>query len=74
MVEKEQAVQRLRLEELGADVEVSEKPAALDRLQKFRGRLPENFGYEQELMQAREERYAYRNGKKEEVVPIWMER
>jgi hypothetical protein len=73
-VVKEQAVQMLKklpdekviflikimegLEGLGTDAEVDEKKAALDRLQKFRGRLPENFDYEQELMEAREERYA----------------
>lgn len=36
----------------------SDKMAALREIQKYRGRLPEDFDYKKELAESREERYA----------------
>lgn len=46
------------LEGLGETSQVSQKREALKNIQKFRGRLPEDFDYKKELAESREERYA----------------
>lgn len=70
---KEQAMQMIRslpdekviyivkiiegLEGLGDVPQTNDKKKVLAGLQKFRGRLPENFDYKKELAESREERY-----------------
>ena len=46
------------LEGLGETCQVTQKREALKNIQKFRGRLPEDFDYKKELAESREERYA----------------
>lgn len=46
------------LEGLGNDSLYDEKKEALRNIQKYRGRLPEDFDYKKELAESREERYA----------------
>ncbi len=46
------------LEGLGETSQISQKREALKNIQKFRGRLPEDFDYKKELAESREERYA----------------
>jgi hypothetical protein len=71
---KEQAVQMLQnlpdekvvflikimegLEGLGNPKQINDKKAALESIQKLRGRLPKDFDYKKELEEAREEKYA----------------
>lgn len=45
------------LEGLGNRPQTKRKKAALENIQKYRGRLPENFDYKKELAEAREEKY-----------------
>lgn len=46
------------LEGLGNKPQHNDKMAALKEIQKYRGRLPEDFDYKKELEESREERYA----------------
>lgn len=46
------------LEGLGNHPQTNKKKVALEELQKYRGRLPENFDYKKELAEAREEKFA----------------
>lgn len=45
------------LEGLGNDSKFTKKKEALENIQKFRGRLPEDFDYKKELEDSRRERY-----------------
>lgn len=58
---KELAVEMLNnlpAENLGNKPQHNDKMAALKEIQKYRGKLPEDFDYKKELEESREERYA----------------
>ena len=58
---KELAVEMLNnlpAENLENKPQHNDKMAALKEIQKYRGRLPEDFDYKKELEESREERYA----------------
>ena len=58
---KELAVEMLNnlpAENLENKPQHNDKMAALKEIQKYRGKLPEDFNYKKELEESREERYA----------------
>jgi hypothetical protein len=46
------------MEGLENSKQTNDKKAALESIQKFRGRLPEGFDYKKELEEAREDKYS----------------
>lgn len=61
MMLKELAVEMLNnlpAENLENKPQHNDKMAALKEIQKYRGKLPEDFNYKKELEESREERYA----------------
>lgn len=61
MMLKELAVEMLNnlpAENLENKPQHNDKMAALKEIQKYRGKLPEDFDYKKELEESREERYA----------------